>query len=103
LVFLLQCYQGGRLAHFRYLLYLPGRLRGKDFGGNVSKGVDAVIGGWQFGGTARLTSGFPASVYMGLVWPTNWDEMGWADLTGQPIRTGTTIVDGTPNAFKNPA
>ena len=27
--------------------------RGKDFGGNVSKGLDAVIGGWQLGGTAR--------------------------------------------------
>jgi hypothetical protein len=39
---------------------------------------------------------------MALVWPTNWDEMGWADLTGQPIRMGTTLVNGTPNAFKNP-
>ena len=75
--------------------------RGREFGGNVSKGVDAIIGGWQLGGTARWTSGFPASVYMGLIWPTNWDEMGWADLTGQRIATGTTIADGQPNVFKN--
>jgi hypothetical protein len=76
--------------------------RGKQFGGDISKGADAVIGGWQLGGTARWTSGFPASVYMGYVWPTNWDEMGWADLTGQPIKTGTTMINGTPNVFKNP-
>jgi hypothetical protein len=93
--------------------------RGKDLAGNVGKGLDAIIGGWQIGGTARWTSGFPASVYMAYVWPTNWDEMGWADLTGQPITTGTTIGNGTtqqngtisgngiplgiPNAFKNPS
>jgi len=93
--------------------------RGREFGGRVGKGVDAVIGGWQLGGTARWSTGFPASVYMGLVWPTNWDEMGWANLTGQPIATGTTIGNGTtesngtisgngipagvPSAFKNPS
>jgi hypothetical protein len=76
--------------------------RGREFGSIVGSAADAVIGGWQFGGTIRLTSGFPASAYMALVWPTNWDEMGWADLTGQPIRMGTTLVNGTPNAFKNP-
>jgi hypothetical protein len=92
--------------------------RGREFGGNVSRAADAIIGGWQFGGTGRWSSGFPASVYMGLVWPTNWDEMGWADLTGQPIKTGTTIGNGTTqsngsisgngipvgiaSAFKNP-
>jgi hypothetical protein len=75
--------------------------RGREFGGNVSKGVDAVIGGWQLGGTARWSSGFPFSVWMALVWPTNWEEMGWADSTGQPIATGTTITNGQPNTFKN--
>ena len=39
---------------------------------------------------------------MGYVWPTNWDEMGWADLTGQPIQTGTTSNNGNPNIFRNP-
>jgi hypothetical protein len=77
--------------------------RGKQFGGNVSKLTDALIGGWQFGGTARWTSGYPENVFMGYVWPTNWDEMGWADRTGKPIATGTTMVNGTPNIFKNPA
>ncbi len=76
--------------------------RGKRIGGDVSKLADALIGGWQLGGTARVTSGYTTSVFMGYVWPTNWDEMGWADLTGKPIKTGTTMVNGTPNIFKNP-
>jgi hypothetical protein len=75
--------------------------RGKEWGGNVGPGVDAVIGGWQWSGTGRWTSGFPASVYEAYVWPTNWDEMGWADLTGQPIPLGKTIVNGIPNIFNN--
>ena len=40
---------------------------------------------------------------MGYVWPTNWDEMGWAGVTGSPIQTGTTSYNGIPNVFKNPA
>jgi hypothetical protein len=76
--------------------------RGRAFAGNASKLADAVIGGWQLGGTTRWTSGFPVSVFQGYVWPTNWDEMGWSDLTGAPIPTGTTITNGTPNLFKNP-
>jgi hypothetical protein len=76
--------------------------RGKRIAGNAGRLADAVIGGWQFGGTARWTSGYADSVFMGYVWPTNWDEMGWADLTGKPIATGTTMINGTPNVFKNP-
>jgi hypothetical protein len=76
---------------------------GKQIAGNVNKGVDAIIGGWQLGGTLRVTSGFPESIYMAYVWPTNWDEMGWADKTGKPIKTGTTLLNGTPNMFPNPA
>ena len=64
---------------------------------------DALISGWRIGGTTRWTSGFPVSVFQGYVWPTNWDEMGWSDVTGAPISTGTTITNGVPNLFKNPA
>lgn len=81
--------------------------RGKRFGGNVSNLADAFIGGWQLSGTTRWTSGFPFSVFQGYVWPTNWDEMGWSDVTGQPISMGTTMLMGsngfvTPNVFTNP-
>ncbi|MGH9829111.1 MAG: hypothetical protein ACREDR_38320, partial [Blastocatellia bacterium] len=76
---------------------------GRHFGSGANGWTNALIGGWQLSGTARWTSGYPVSVFMGYVWPTNWDEMGWADLTGQPIATGTTVasVNATPNIFKN--
>ena len=76
--------------------------RGKALGSNVHGAADALISGWQLGATTRWSSGFPVSVFQGYVWPTNWDEMGWSDLTGKPIGTGTTITDGVPNIFKNP-
>jgi len=76
---------------------------GKMIDSNASGWTNALIGGWTLSGTMRWTSGFPVSVFMGYVWPTNWDEMGWANLTGQPITTGTTIANGTPNIFKNPS
>jgi len=76
--------------------------RGKAIAANANNLLDAVIGGWRLGGTTRWTSGFPVSVFQGYVWPTNWDEMGWSDLTGAPIKTGTTITNGVPNIFKNP-
>lgn len=83
---------------------------GRAFAGNANRLMDGIIGGWQIGGTTRWTSGFPGSVFEGYVWPTNWDEMGWADLTGSPIGAGTTrgnatngIAPGTVNVFKNPS
>lgn len=77
---------------------------GRKFGGGASSWLDAIIGGWQLGGTTRWTSGFPTSVFMGYVWPTNWDEMGWADLTGAPTTAGGGRYNstGVPNIFKNP-
>jgi hypothetical protein len=76
--------------------------RGRALVGNANGMVDAFIGGWQLGGTTRWTSGFPVSVFQGYVWPTNWDEMGWSDLTGAPVASGTTITNGVPSIFKNP-
>jgi hypothetical protein len=76
--------------------------KGRLIGQNVNGWVDALIGGWQLGGTGRWTSGFATSVFQGYVWPTNWDEMGWSDVTGQPIVTGRTIVNGYPNIFRDP-
>jgi hypothetical protein len=71
---------------------------GRAVAGNDSKLADAIIGGWQIGGTTRWTSGFPFSVYeSAAAFPTNWDEMGWADLTGQPIGNGTTRGNGVVN------
>lgn len=77
--------------------------RGKSLAGTAHGVTDALISGWRLGGTTRWTSGFPTSVFEGYVWPTNWDEMGWASSTGAPMSTGTTITDGQPNVFKDAA
>ncbi|MGB6484322.1 MAG: carboxypeptidase-like regulatory domain-containing protein [Candidatus Acidiferrales bacterium] len=77
--------------------------QGRRFGSNMNGWENAILGGWSLSGTARWTSGFPFSVFAGYVWPTNWDEMGWADLTGSPIKTGTeSAATGVPNLFTNP-
>jgi hypothetical protein len=75
--------------------------RGKYFANNIGKAADAVIGGWQVSGTSRWTSGYNASVLMGYVWPTNWEEMGNANAVG-PIPTGGSNTNGVPNVFTNP-
>ena len=76
--------------------------RGRRFGNGMNRAADALFGGWQLGGTVRWTSGYPTSILMGYVWPTNWDEMGWGVQTGAPVNAGTTIINGIPWAFKNP-
>jgi hypothetical protein len=77
--------------------------RGEMIGSHVSSWANAIIGGWQYSGTGRWTSGFPVGIFQGYVWPTNWDEMGWSNLVG-PVSTGTqTVTNGTPNIFTNPA
>lgn len=40
--------------------------RGKRFGKGLSKGIDAVIGGWQLSGTFNYATGRPFTVYSGL-------------------------------------
>lgn len=76
--------------------------QGKFIGHNANRWENALIGGWQYSGTTRWTSGYVASVFQNYVWPTNWDEMGWSDLTGSPIPTGRSSNNGYPNVFKNP-
>jgi hypothetical protein len=62
--------------------------RNRHFAANVSKGLDAIIGGWQLSGLVRLTSGFPFSIFNGAQWPTDWDLGGNAYLTGS-VKTGS--------------
>jgi len=75
--------------------------RNRHFASNISKGLDAVIGGWQLSGLVRLTSGFPFSIFNGAQWPTDWDLGGNAYLTGA-VKTGAfhdPSDPGTVSAF----
>jgi hypothetical protein len=75
--------------------------RNRKFASNVSRGLDAVIGGWQLSGLVRLTSGFPFSIFNGAQWPTDWDLQGNAYLVGN-VKTGSfhdPSDPGTVSAF----
>ena len=72
--------------------------RGRQLGNNVSRGLDAFIGGWQLSGLARWTSGFPIGVSNGAQWPTNWQLSGFATAIG-PIKTRGAVK--TPNGIVN--
>jgi hypothetical protein len=74
--------------------------RGKHFGGGASRAVDAVIGGWQWSGLWRWTSGYPFSVQPGLgFWSTDWQLSSDTVLSGTKPKTGTYYYNGVPNVF----
>jgi hypothetical protein len=62
--------------------------RGRAFGHDVNRVVDAFIGGWQTSGLTRWTSGFPFSVLNGYNWATDWELSGNGNQIGQ-VKTGT--------------
>jgi hypothetical protein len=78
---------------------------GKAFASSAHGFTEALIGGWQFSGLARWTSGFPFSVLSGLNggWPTNWNWRSWMVQTA-PMKTGLYHnAQGDPMAFPDPA
>ncbi len=93
-----------------YIAELP---FGKDkwIGRNVPTWADQIIGGWQWSGIFRATSGLPVSVGNGRFWPTNWNISGFATRTGAIPPTETTknappaVAGGKPgvNIFPDPA
>jgi len=84
--------------------------RGEAFGNNMSKGLDAIIGGWQLSGVARWSTGFPTNTSSGYQWSTDWELSGNGSFTGSPVVTGRTNVpvnnscgnNGGWNMFKDP-
>ncbi|HYW45756.1 MAG TPA: carboxypeptidase regulatory-like domain-containing protein [Bryobacteraceae bacterium] len=86
--------------------------RGKQFGAQMSKVVDALIGGWQMSAGYRFTTGFPVSVINGQRWPTNWEVDALGTPNGNPLPPVTdnknapaaqSGVKGGPNLWSNPA
>ena len=63
---------------------------------------DAVFGNWELTGIFRMTSGFPTTVNDGNYWPTNWENTANAVLVGPKPKSGTFMVNGSPNIFQNP-
>jgi hypothetical protein len=81
--------------------------RGRRFGGNMNRILDAFVGGWEVTGLYRQTSGLPFTVINGQRWPTNWNLGGNATPNGQPIpqvvSTGNATGIAGPNLWQNPA
>jgi Carboxypeptidase regulatory-like domain len=77
--------------------------RGRTFAANSNRLVNGIIGGWQFSGLARWTSGFPTTIETFTSFPTNWELPSAAILSGPKPKTGEFIdSNGNPNLFQNP-
>ena len=78
--------------------------RGKRFGNDAGRAVDAVLGGWSLTGILRLSSGYPFSINNGANWATNWELGGDSVLIGPKPKIGVyNNANGYPNAFADPA
>ena len=76
--------------------------RGQALGGEAHGFLQALIGGWQFSGLNRWTSGLPFSIYCGPGWQTNWSYQSYCVQTG-PIKTGLYYTSsGAPEVFSDP-
>jgi hypothetical protein len=71
--------------------------RGKPVLGDSNRVADALIGGWQWAGLARWTSGLPFSLES-PAYPTNYDNPAMSFNVGG-VRTHRNISAGIPHAF----
>jgi Carboxypeptidase regulatory-like domain/TonB dependent receptor len=77
--------------------------RGQRFAGSSSRFVNAIVGGWQWSGLARWTSGFPTTIETFTSFPTDWYLPSTAILSGPRPQTGTFLnQNGNPGLFKDP-
>ncbi len=74
--------------------------KGKHFAAHGA--LDTIFGNWELTGIFRMTSGFPTTVNDGNYWPTNWENTANAILVGPKPKSGTFMVNGSPNLFQNP-
>ncbi len=75
--------------------------RGKAVGGGSNAFADAIIGGWQWSGLNRWTSGLPFSFYE-PGWTTNWEIESYGVQTA-PIATKKHYdQNGNPQYFRDP-
>jgi hypothetical protein len=75
--------------------------QGKRFAGGVNRLTDAFIGGWQWSGLNRWTTGLPFSVFA-PGWSTNWQEESAGVVTGQVKIHKHIDANGAPQVFADP-
>lgn len=81
--------------------------QGRPFASHIGRGLDALIGGWQFSGLTRWSSGFPVSAGTCFCFPTNWQLTGLAISNTQISSAHHNVVDPggtrTYGIFANPS
>lgn len=78
--------------------------RGHRFAGGGGRLMEALVGGWNISGIARVSSGLPFGVYDGFGWGTNWEfESAMVQVAPIKMRTHLDAANGyAPTAFDNP-
>jgi hypothetical protein len=71
--------------------------RGKAALGGINRVADALIGGWQWAGLSRWTSGLPFTLES-PAYPTNYDNPAMTFNVGD-VRTHRNITGGIPHVF----
>jgi len=74
---------------------------GRRFAGGVGKTVDSLIGGWQWTGVERWTSGLPFSL-LEPGWTTDWQVESFGVVTGKVAMHRHFDENGNPEVFANP-
>ena len=72
--------------------------RGRHFGHDWNRATDFFLGGWEFAGIYRWTSGFPFGVTAGSTFNTNFQISGNTVQVG-PVQQKLTYVGDQPYAF----
>jgi len=89
------------LVTFDWVYQLPVG-RGRALAGSSNRLVNAAVGGWQWSGLGRWTSGLPFSV-LEPGWTTDWHAASYAVRTG-PVKIRKHLdQNGEPQVFDNVA
>jgi hypothetical protein len=75
---------------------------GQKFANSTNRFVDELIGGWQWTGVNRWTSGLPFGV-IAPGWATNWQIESFGVKTGPVKIQKHQDQNGAPQVFANPA
>ncbi|MGD0729993.1 MAG: TonB-dependent receptor [Terracidiphilus sp.] len=71
--------------------------RGKALLGNSNRVADALIGGWQWAGLGRWTTGLPFTL-QSVAYPTNFNYQAFGFNVGN-VHTHRNITNGVPHVF----
>ena len=77
--------------------------KGKRLANSPHGWANALMGGWEWSGLVRWSSGFPTTIETFTSFPTNWYLPSTAILSGPRPQTGAFIdQNGNPDLFKDP-